>query len=256
MRFAICLLLSLFATRSSATTSCPESVSRFTPQVIAETHDPVGTLCKAFTVGSRPFLAVLYSNAVGASLVVITVGSIVGGYYVRDSRSDDVSVAIYPPNDHFLTGGGFLSPTTSAGAIGADAGTKVHFTVDARLKGSQPAIEGRVSVSLQHTDEMARRHSYAVEVRTLGSFATNPEATRAVITGMATTITDVSDPAHPVVLATNGLLELTTTQASAGHDAKLALTLWKADGGLWFTNSWHSTEAVEEPLAGGAIQIH
>jgi pimeloyl-ACP methyl ester carboxylesterase len=186
----------------------------------------------------------------------VTVGSIVGGYYVRDSRSDDVSVAIYPPNDHFLTGGGFLSPTTSAGAIGADAGTKVHFTVDARLKGSQPAIEGRVSVSLQHTDEMARRHSYAVEVRTLGSFATNPEATRAVITGMATTITDVSDPAHPVVLATNGLLELTTTQASAGHDAKLALTLWKADGGLWFTNSWHSTEAVEEPLAGGAIQIH
>jgi pimeloyl-ACP methyl ester carboxylesterase len=186
----------------------------------------------------------------------LTVGTIVGGSYVRNSPADDVAVTIAPSSDRFLTGGGFLDAATSSGAISADPASKMHFTSDARYKAGRPAIEGRVSIALEHTDAAAVRHAYEVTLPTISSFATTEGGTRAIVTGAGATITDVTDPAHPAILSGGALVEVTATQEGPGHAATLGITVWKSGGGLWFASAWSGSETVEQALGGGALQIH
>ena len=53
-----------------------------------------------------------------------TVGVIVDGYYTRDSSVDDTVVTVSKPlSTGFITGGGYLNLTSSAGLKAGDAGT-------------------------------------------------------------------------------------------------------------------------------------
>lgn len=193
---------------------------------------------------------------VGTAPGTLTVGAIVGGNYLRNAAADDAAVVIVPSSDRFLTGAGFLDATASSGTISADAGAKIHFTVEARARSGRPEIDGRLVIALQHTDASGARHAYEVALSRIGSFAATGDGARAVLTGAGATITDTTDPAHPAAVTSDALVKITVTQAGNGHSATVGMTVWKRGGGLWLANAWNGADTAEQLLGGGAVQIH
>src|SRR5262249_49773738 len=56
-----------------------------------------------------------------------TIGIIVSNYYTRNASADDAIVTVSKPLDSFVTGGGFIVLTSSAGEKAGDAGSHNNF---------------------------------------------------------------------------------------------------------------------------------
>lgn len=89
----------------------------------------------------------------------------------------------------------------------------------------------------------------------MSSLGIDGALTFTAIDGRAT-ITDVTDEKNPSVVASNVPVHFTATAADKAHAASLGVTVWNANGGLWFSSAWDGTQTIEQPLDGGAIQIH
>jgi MBG domain (YGX type) len=184
------------------------------------------------------------------------VGTRIGGYYVRDAAADDVTVAVAALTEDFITGGGSLLSSQSAGAKGAANGTAQKFNFELMYDKSGP-VKGSFRIAFSRTESDARAHDYVIEAdpATIAlSFARG--ANTAYAAGSAT-LTDVTDPRQPIVVANAAPMLLTVIDDSpAKTQPKLSVVLFNRNGGLWFSSSWNGTRTIEQTLATGEAQIH
>ena len=198
----------------------------------------VGLVASATTVGSANCTATL---AVGAHTVSVEVGN----YYTGDTSA---LVEVARPDGSFITGGGTLLATRSAGTHAANPGSETDFAFNVLYNKSGKNLSGHVTVQFESGTRVYQIRSTALDSLGLAG-------TRADLRTKAN-LSDVTDPANPVSVGGGLTLQLTATdRGEPGSRDSLAITLWNGNT-LLFSSDWTGTRTQELNLAGGNLVIH
>ena len=203
---------------------------------------PVGLLGGATTAGTAACTATL---ALGSHAVSVDVG----GYYTGGTA---ILVEVASPNGSFVTGGGYLLPTRSAGAYPADPGTQTDFAfhVTYTRNGRNPA--GHVVARFESGGRTYEIRSTALDSLGLSS---SGGIGRADLRSRANLI-DVTNPANPVSVIGGATLRLTATdRGEPGSTDSLGITLWSGST-LVFSSDWTGATTHELNLTGGNLVVH
>jgi hypothetical protein len=184
-----------------------------------------------------------------------TIGVVVGNYYAGDSADENVVVTISRPlGGGFVTGGGYLNLTNSAGPYRGTPGTKTHFGFNVGYSNSGRSLKGRVNVIVRSGGRVVQIKGNVMLPLAVNN--SDPLSRTAVFTGKAT-VTDITDPYLPLSLGGNNTFQLELTdRGETGHADTLALTVWGNDSRLLFSSNWNGTRSAEQPLGGGNLVIH
>ena len=89
--------------------------------------------------------------------VSYTVGTIVGGFYMRSTSADNVVVTVAKPlSTNFISGGGSLINQTSAGVVPGATGQKTNFGFNVKYTKSGTNLQGHVNISSAMEDVLIR----------------------------------------------------------------------------------------------------
>jgi hypothetical protein len=174
----------------------------------------------------------------------LTVGAQIGGYYVRDSAADDVTLSVAPPTTDFVTGGG-----TAGGA---------DFEIDAKYEkndNNSSVVKGSFTYTFQQV-ENGVTHKYELVSVTIDSLAVR----RATGGGTAWVIGTgrLRDVTHsPIVIESAAPLIVVATDAGEpGRNDSISVILLKAGGGFRIATGWNGTTVVPQLLTEGNLQVH
>ena len=188
-----------------------------------------------------------------ADSVPYTVGVLVKGYYARNHSSDNTVVTVsraYASN--FITGGGYLLLSNSAGQAAGEPGTRNNFGFNVKYNKSGTNLQGRLNLILR-----AAGHVYQFKGNVMTSLVAKPIGTGGTGTfnGKASVI-DITDPLNPVSVDGNATLQVTMTDAGEpGSSDTIGITVWNKNGGLYFSSNWTGTKTAEQLLAGGNLVV-
>jgi hypothetical protein len=136
-----------------------------------------------------------------------TIGIAVNNYYTRDSSADDVVVMVAKPlASNFISGGGSLALSDSAGLKAGDAGSKNNFG-QRQIQQEGYHLQGSVNVIVRRT-EADGLHVYQVKGNVMTSLAVQVGSGTATFNGKAS-IQDVTNPLAPIPVDGNASLQVT-----------------------------------------------
>jgi uncharacterized repeat protein (TIGR01451 family) len=178
------------------------------------------------------------------------VGIVVGGYYKRNNTSDDTVVTVSKPLGSFITGGGFLIMSNSAGSYPGGNGTKANFGFNVKYNKALTRLQGNAQVITRSGGRVYKIKSNVLS--SLGVSTTNVGG-KANFNGKAS-IQDVTDPLAPISIDGNASLQITLTDnGEPGSSDTIGITLWDKNSKLWFSSHWAGTPPkTVEKLLGGA----
>lgn len=181
-----------------------------------------------------------------------TIGIVVAGYYTRDVSADNTVVTVAKPlAGSFITGGGYLLLSKSAGQKAADAGTKNNFGFNIKYNKSGRNLQGNINTIFRRTEMDGILHTYQVKGNVMNSLSVDPSRGTAVFNGKAS-IQDITDPLIPISVDGNATLQVNLTdRGEPGTNDSVAITIWNKTGGLWFASAWNGTQTVEDTLSSG-----
>jgi hypothetical protein len=182
-----------------------------------------------------------------------TISITVNGYY---TASETVVVTVSKPlSTNFITGGGYIILSDSAGKYAGDAGTHANFGFNVKYNKGGKNLQGSVNVVFRLTLNGTLR-TYQIKGNALTSLQVN------VATGKATlfckaNLKDITDPFNPIPIEGNGILKLTMVdKGEPGRSDSIGITYWDNSGALWFSSNWNGTMTVEQLLKGGNLVVH
>ncbi|PYM06291.1 MAG: hypothetical protein DMD82_09150 [Candidatus Rokuibacteriota bacterium] len=188
-----------------------------------------------------------------ASSQSYTIGVIVNNYYTRNVSDEDAVITVSKPLSDFITGGGYLLLTSSAGLYAGGAGTRNNFGFNVKYNKSNTNLQGNINTIVRNSGRV-----YQIKGNSMTSLSVNATSTStgtAVFNGKAS-IQDITDPLSPIGIDGNATLQVTMTDAGEpGTDDKIGITVWNKAGGMWFSSKWDGTKTVEQLLAGGNLQV-
>jgi hypothetical protein len=170
----------------------------------------------------------------------------VNNYYTRNSSEDNTVVTVSKPlGTEFITGGGRLILTNSAGLKAGDPGTRNNFGFNVKYNKQLTNLQGNVNIIIRRT-ESDGLHVYQIKGNSMTSLsvdtsitATHPYPT-ATFNGKAS-IQDVTDPLNVIAVDGNAILQVTMTdKGEPGSTDTIGITVWNKAGGLWFSSNWQS----------------
>jgi hypothetical protein len=191
-------------------------------------------------------------NIGSAGSVSHAVGIIVTNYYSRNSSADDTVITISrPQGTGFITGGGYLVASASAGADAATAGSQIGFGFNVKFNQSGTQLQGSFDSSVQSGGKTLDIASNAMTSLAIVGANRN----QAIFDAQAS-LTDITNPTNPISLGSNLTLHVTMTDPTAtGSKDTLGITLWNGSQ-LLFASQWNGTRTVEQSLGGGDVAVH
>jgi hypothetical protein len=184
------------------------------------------------------------SNTGGNRYVI---GTQVTNYYSRASAADDVVVEVAKPfTSFFVSGGGFVPATNSAGSHPGDPGSPVSLGTNARFTQSQTSFSGGGTVLIRSAG-----HVYQIEAAAISSGVV--AVPHASLSGPAV-ITDVTNPGSPVTIDADATMVLAMTDNGASGDT-VGIQVMDHTSALWFSSDWNGTSTVEQVLGGGTVSV-
>lgn len=226
-------------------------VDRTTGRVVC-TADVVPVFIGNTTTGNASCTATI--AVTGAGPWTVQIGSVVGGWYVRDARTDDASITIVPPGTSQITGQHFVIADRGAGVLAPTTGTRVTVTLDRVGYASKPsAFSG--SGDLVWVSGGRTYRATITSIDTLGS--TSPvSGSRIGDVDARVTVTDITDAKRPVVVAQGLRLQLRYTDfAKNSTPDRMAFAIWRTDGTLLSGASWNGRQMETSVLAGGQVLV-
>jgi hypothetical protein len=184
-----------------------------------------------------------------------TVGIEVDGYYTRNQGSDNMVVNVAKPLNDFVTGGGFIVASNSAGRYSSDPGTRNNFGFNVKYNKSGRNLQGKLNFIVRRTESGVLK-TYQIKGNVMTSLSIQGGTpSKAVYNGKAN-ITDITNPLAPVNIGGNMTLQVEMTdRGEPGSTDSYALTVWNDNGGLAYSSNWSGTRSVEQVLAGGNLQV-
>ncbi|WP_462219209.1 T9SS type A sorting domain-containing protein, partial [Ferruginibacter sp.] len=198
-----------------------------------------------------------YPVTISGDAQQFTIGIIVNNYYCRNSSDDNTVVTVAKPlGELFITGGGYLVLTSSAGIKAGTAGTKNNFGFNVKYNKARTNLQGNINTIVRKMEAGVMR-VYQVKGNSMTSLAVNENCPKTATFNGKANITDITNPLLPVAVAGNAVLQVTMTDmGEPGSSDKIAITVWDKDGGLWFASNWNGTATVEQILGGGNLKVH
>ncbi len=226
-------------------------VNRATGQVLAD-NVPV-TLVNAndARLGTASATVSLPVNTPASPAYLIDVR--VKGSYASSPVANDGAALVEVASQAAGTasGGGTLANLRSTGQVAGDSGLATHFAFSARTGTTQ---SGGVSV-LVRKGGGAGTNLYLITGTALQALSATANS---LVLRVAGSITDVSDPAHPLLLDPSVTIRLSAQDGGAGGSADAAgVTVFKAGGDTWLNSSFLtlSATAINQALAGGNVAV-
>jgi hypothetical protein len=184
-----------------------------------------------------------------------TVGIEVDGYYTRNQGSDNAVINVAKPLNDFVTGGGFIVASNSAGRYASDPGTKNNFGFNVKYNKSGKNLQGKLNFIVRRMESgILKTYQIKGNVMTSLSIQGGTPA-KAVYNGKAN-ITDITNPLAPEAVNGNMTLQVEMTdRGEPGTSDSYALTVWNDNGGLAYSSNWNGTRSAEQVLAGGNLQV-
>jgi hypothetical protein len=172
----------------------------------------------------------------------------VGGYYTGDASA---LVEVASPDGSFVTGGGYLLPTRSAGTYPANPGSQTDFAFNVKYGKNGKNLTGHVVVQFESGGRVYEIRSTALESLGLSSGGTAKADLRS-----KANLFDVTDPANPITVGGGLTLQVAATdRGEPGSADSLAITLWNGNT-LLFSSDWTGAKTQELNLGGGNLVVH
>ena len=180
-------------------------------------------------------------------------------YYSRDVSIDDEVINVAQPlPTYFITGGGKLVLSSSAGQYAGDPDSRANFGFNVKYNKTGKNLQGNVNIIIRSGGKV-----YQIKTNSLQSLGVNPtpcaQATSsspctANFVGKANLI-DITDPNNPISVGGNLTLQMQMTdKGKPGSSDTISFALW--DGSkLLFSSNWNGTQTVEQILNGGNLVV-
>ena len=181
------------------------------------------------------------------------------GYYTNSTEEDcdgEALVTVGKPTPDFITGGGYVTIENSMGLLAGTPGMKNNFGFVVKYNKKMTNLQGNLNTIVRRMEDDGIVHLYKIKANVLTSLAVQNNT--ATFSGKAN-IQDITDPTNPMSVAGNGLLQFTLTDnGEPGINDLISITLWKNDGGLWFTTLWDAVayRPAEQLIGGGNLVVH
>jgi hypothetical protein len=211
------------------------------------------------TIGTATCSASLNANSTTGG-TPYTIGIVIGGNYFRNSSDDNQTVNVYIPQNNFITGGGYLANSTSAGQYPGGTGQRTNFGFNVKYNKSGTNLQGNINVIVRNNGRVYQikgnsMTSLAEQVCTTTGCPTTTSPSTATFNGKAS-IQDITNPLYPISIDGNATLQVTMTDYGSPTSDTIGITVWDKSGGLWFASSWNGTRTGEQALAGGNLSVH
>jgi len=183
------------------------------------------------------------------------IGVIVKNYYSRDSNVDNAIVNVAQPGNNFISGGGYLVMSSSAGLYPGQGATKNNWGFNVKYNKAGTNLQGNINTIIRNNGRV-----YQIKGNSMTSLSVQPAPCvnapcGAVFNGKAN-IQDITGPV-PIAIDGNATLQVTMTDnGEPGSTDTVAITVWNKAGGLWFSSKWDGTKTVEQLLGGGNLVVH
>ncbi len=204
-----------------------------------------------------------YANLGTANAINPNVGIIVNNYYTRNSSDDDTVITVAKPLANFITGGGYLLLSSSAGQVAGASGKKNNFGFNVKFNKQGTNLQGNINTIVRSDvlppmscPQTAGLHVYQVKGNAMTSLSVNTTYGKATFNGKAN-ITDITNSLAPCTVDGNAKLQVTMDDnGEPGAADLIGITVWNKYGGLWFASKWDGTKTVEQLLGGGNLVVH
>jgi hypothetical protein len=214
---------------------------------------PVGEIGETAAIGAASY------EWEGVSLGVYDIRVKLVGYYDNDPSGDcdgEAVVTVGKPSSDFISGGGYVFLENPMGLAAGDIGSKNNFGFNVKYNKKLTNLQGNISTIIRRT-EGDGLHIYKAKGNVLSSLTVNDN--EAVFTGKCS-LQDITDPDYTLDVTEGGgaTLQFTMTDnGEPGFEDLVSITVWKRDGGLWFTNLWDDEEylPIEQTLDGGNLVV-
>lgn len=196
----------------------------------------------------------------GVLIGVYDIRAEVMGYYTNDPEGDcdgEAVVTVGKPSSDFISGGGFVLLENPMGLAAGDIGSKNNFGFNVKYNRKMTNLQGNINTIIRRT-EADGLHIYQAKGNVMSSLTVTGD--QAVFTGKCS-LRDITDPDFPVDVTGGGGATLQFTMTDNGEPGTgdlISITVWKKDGGLWFTNLWDAMayKPIEQLLDGGNLVVH
>ena len=184
-----------------------------------------------------------------------TIGIMVGNSYSRNDAGENVVVTVSKPlGTNFITGGGHLRLSLSAGEKAGDAGSPCNWGFNVKYNNSGKNLQGNINVIVRRSEAEVTR-VYQIKGNSMTSLSTTSATGKAIFNGKVN-IQDITDPLNPIAVDGNATLQVTMADnGEPGGDDTIAITVWNKQGGLWFSSRWDGVKTVEQLLSGGNLVV-
>jgi hypothetical protein len=182
----------------------------------------------------------------------------VAGYYQASEESFVVNV--YKPLNDFITGGGHIIPTASAGTYASDAGRKTNFGFNVRYNKTGKNLQGNINTIFRRKESDGIVHVYQIKGNSMTSLSVSAPAgttARTAIFNGKANMADITNPLMPVSLGGNLTLQVTMTdRGEPGVNDQIGITVYNNAGGIFYSSNWSGTRTAETLLRGGNLVVN
>jgi len=189
-----------------------------------------------------------------------TIGIIVNSFYTDNSSTENATIDVADPiSSYFITGGGYLDESTSAGVYAATPGTKSNFGFNVKFNKGGTNLQGNVNIIIRQG-----AHVYQIKSNSLTSLGESPSpCAQATPTSTCTAnfvskanLQDITNPNSPVSMGGNMTLQMSMTDFGSQTKDTIAFTLYDSSNSLLFSSNWNGTKTAEQTLGGGNLSVH
>jgi hypothetical protein len=175
-----------------------------------------------------------------------------------------------PLVSNFVSGGGSIVESASAGLLPGAFGSKSQFGLSVKYNKSGTSLQGNAYVTVRSTavapgDTCAADangyHVYRFKSNSVTSLTTLTSATpsTATLVGGASIIDITSTGASTCSYSVDGGATLQITMSDKGAGDTIGIAIWQAankGGNLWFSSNWAGGKTTDLPLASGSVSVH
>ena len=181
------------------------------------------------------------------------IGIRVLNYYSRYSSDEDVVVQVSKPASDFVSGGGFLLLSNSAGEMAGTSGTKNNFGFNIKYNKSNRNLQGSINCIFRRVDAGGVVRVYQVKGNQMSSLRVNSSTKEFTFSGKAN-VQDITNPLAPISLFGNATFQMKgVDNGEPGSTDKISFTVYK-NNGLWYCSNWSGSAPVDQLLSGGNLK--
>jgi hypothetical protein len=220
---------------------------------------PVGLVDVADgSVGTASAIVQLNIGSQNAGSYQIAVG-ITGAYtnVLGDPLSQALMTVAKPIAGGFVIGGGEVLNTTSNGYVKGAAGLSTDFEVDIQYNNSGTNPKGKVNIFVTSYNKPdgtldATLHSYVINTNAIALLNVGLPLATGTFSAKANIVEQLSDGTS-VSLEGGATFQMEVFQNACTR--KIAITLNRKAGGIWFSSSWDGTKTVLQSISSGEVSI-